>query len=58
MKIFVAVLAVIALGLTVVPGFLVMQGAMEFGVHKKLMLAGTIMWFVVAPLWLRAEKAK
>lgn len=56
MKKLIAALAVIALGLTIVPGFLVLQGVVEFGVHKKLMLAGTILWFITAPFWLSGAK--
>jgi len=52
------VLSVIALGLTIIPGFFVLKGVIALDFHKKLMLAGTVLWFIAAPLWLTKEKAE
>jgi hypothetical protein len=53
MKLLASILAVIALCLTVIPSILVFNNAIEFDLHKKLMAAGTILWFLTAPLWFR-----
>ena len=53
MKILAPILAVVALCLTVIPSILVFNNAIEFDLHKKLMAAGTILWFITAPLWFR-----
>ena len=41
------------LGLTVVPAFLVFTGALTWGTHALLMLAGTVLWFASAPVWMK-----
>lgn len=51
-----AVVAIVALGLTVVPSLLVFNGMMEIDLHKKLMLAGTVLWFIAAPIWFRKKR--
>jgi hypothetical protein len=56
MKMLMSVLAIIALGLTIVPSILVFNGTIELDLHKKLMTAGTFLWFVAAPIWFRKEK--
>ncbi len=56
MKMLMSVLAIIALCLTVVPSILVFYGTIELDLHKKLMTAGTLLWFVAAPIWFRKEK--
>lgn len=53
MKLLASILAIIALGLTVIPSILVFNHAIEFDLHKKLMAAGTVLWFLTAPLWFR-----
>ena len=55
MKILVTILAIIALGLTIIPSILVFTGSMELDMHKHLMTAGTILWFVSAPIWFRKK---
>jgi hypothetical protein len=56
MKIISATIATIALGLTIIPSFLVFNDLIELDVHKKCMTAGTILWFVAAPMWYKKEK--
>jgi hypothetical protein len=53
MKLLASILAVVALCLTVIPSILVFNHAIEIDLHKKLMAAGTILWFLTAPLWFR-----
>jgi hypothetical protein len=56
MKMIMAVVAIVALGLTVVPSLLVFNGMMDIDLHKKLMLAGTVLWFIAAPIWFRKKR--
>lgn len=56
MKALMSILAIIALGLTVIPSILVFNEAITLDLHKKLMTAGTLLWFVAAPLWFRKAK--
>lgn len=42
--------------LVIVPAFLVFAGRMEWQTHAGLMLAGTVLWFVTAPLWMGKSK--
>jgi hypothetical protein len=55
MKTLMTVLAIIALGLTIIPSMLVFGGKMELDMHKNLMTAGAILWFVAAPIWFRKK---
>lgn len=45
------------LSLTVVPAFLVLGGSMTWDLHATLMLVGTVLWFVTAPLWMGKDSA-
>jgi len=45
------ILSMIGLGLTVIPSFLVFNGVISLHTHKQLMFAGTVLWFITAPLW-------
>ena len=49
MKLLLRILAVLALGLTVIPAILVFQEVIAWQTHAHLMLAGTILWFITAP---------
>lgn len=51
-------LSVIAVALTVVPAFLVFAGDLAWNTHATLMLVGTVLWFVTAPMWMEGSKAK
>lgn len=55
MKLLMSILAIIALGLTIVPSFFVFSGTLEMGLYKNLMTAGTLLWFVTAPIWFRKK---
>jgi len=55
-KIISATLAIIALALTIIPSILVFNGVIELDLHKKCMGAGTVLWFVTAPIWYKKEK--
>ena len=50
MKMLATVLAIIGLGLTIIPAILVFTGRLDLNMHKQLMTAGTILWFVSAPI--------
>lgn len=50
MKPVLKLLSYLGLLLTVVPSFLVFYGKLPFEQHKTWMLAGTVLWFVTAPL--------
>jgi hypothetical protein len=58
MKIISATLAIIALGLTIIPSILVFNGTIELDLHRKCMGVGTLLWFATAPMWYKKEKAK
>jgi hypothetical protein len=46
-------LSLLALALTLVPAVLFAAGRMSDGAMKLALVAGTILWFVAAPRWLR-----
>ena len=52
MKNLIKVISYIELGLTLVPAFLVFVGNIDLDSNKMLMLFGTIIWFVTAPIWM------
>jgi hypothetical protein len=45
--------SVIALGLTLVPALLVMNGTITLEANRSLMTAGAALWFVATPFWMR-----
>jgi hypothetical protein len=50
-------LGILALGLTVVPPFLFMTGALACeDCMKRFLLAGTILWFIAWPVASRPDK--
>lgn len=51
-----SVLAIGALGLTLIPSLFVFTGDINLDLHKKLMTIGTILWFIAAPIWFRKER--
>lgn len=55
MKFVYAIAALAGLSLTVFPSIMVFNGALAFETHKTLMLLGTLLWFVAAPLWLKHQ---
>ncbi|WP_194768600.1 hypothetical protein [Tamlana sp. I1] len=56
MKPIMKFLSYIALAMTIVPAFLAMGGIIDDATYKTWMLAGTIGWFVTAPLWIFDKK--
>jgi hypothetical protein len=55
MKTLMAILAIAALGLTIIPSILVFEGKMDLSLHKQLMTVGTLLWFVSAPIWFKKK---
>jgi len=45
----------VALGLTVVPAFLVFSETLSWETHAVLMGVGALLWFVTAPFWMVKE---
>ncbi len=41
--------------LIVIPPFLHFSGSINAGLMNQLLLAGTIIWFVTASLWMKSE---
>ncbi len=56
MTIVLKVISYLALAMTVIPAFLVFAGTMTWDTHANLMMAGTIIWFITAPFWIRDKK--
>jgi hypothetical protein len=57
MKTLARIASVAALALTVVPAFLVLVGRFAWDTHALLMLAGTVLWFATAPLWMKRSES-
>ncbi|WP_193212691.1 hypothetical protein [Luteolibacter marinus] len=61
MKPILMILGAIALLLTIVPPVLFMNGGLPGDdaarevMMKNLIMAGTLLWFVTAPLWMKKE---
>ena len=49
------VISWIALFLTVLPACLYLAGSIELGTTKTMMLAASVVWFVVTPFWMGRE---
>lgn len=56
MKTMIRVISFAGLGLTLIPAFLVFAGVLAWQTHADLMLAGTVLWFATAPLWMGKRK--
>ena len=54
-RIIITALALLGLGLTILPALLVFAGTINADTHKSLMVAGFVIWFAAAPLWIRKE---
>jgi hypothetical protein len=46
----------VGLLLTIVPSLYVFAGTIDIKANKILMLIGTIIWFLTAPLWMNKSK--
>ncbi len=55
MKMLLKIISYSALIITVIPSIMFLRGAMELDRVKMLMLAGTILWFIVTPFWMGKE---
>lgn len=49
------VISYIALFVTVIPSILFLKGSMDLDRVKFIMLAATVLWFVVTPFWMGKE---
>ncbi len=48
-------LSLIALGLTVIPAFLIFAQSITWNTYLTTMTVGTLLWFVTAPLWMKKD---
>jgi hypothetical protein len=55
MSLLLKLLSYIALGLTVVPAFLIFAQAITWNTYLTMMTVGTVLWFCTAPFWMRKE---
>jgi hypothetical protein len=56
MKSLFALASYLALALVIVPPFLFMLHTLpDLDTVKRLMLVGTVLWFVVSPFWLKKQ---
>ena len=54
-RIIITILAITGLILTILPSFLLFSGNITSNLNKQLMFIGFLLWFVVAPGWLKAK---
>ena len=52
MKLLVKFISYVGLGLTLIPSLLVFTGNISLDSGKMLMLIGTVVWFLSAPIWM------
>ncbi|QDH78928.1 hypothetical protein FKX85_07710 [Echinicola soli] len=55
MKTLIKLISFIALGLNLIPAFLVFQGVISSDQCKTLMFIGTVVWFITAPMWMNKK---
>jgi hypothetical protein len=48
-------LSFIALGLTVIPAFLVFAQTISWNIYLTMMTGGTLLWFFTVPFWMKKE---
>ncbi len=53
MRILLVITATAGLMLTVIPSIFVFYGLIAFGTHVNAMIAGTLLWFLSALLWMK-----
>jgi len=56
MKILLILISIAGLVLTVTPAILVFSHSITLATHKELMVAGMVMWFFTAPLWIKEKQ--
>jgi hypothetical protein len=49
-------LSLIALGLTIIPAFLIFAQAITWNAYLTMMTVGTMLWFSTAPFWMKKEE--
>lgn len=54
-RIIITILAITGLVLTILPSFLLFSGIITPDLNKQLMFIGFLLWFIIAPGWLRAK---
>ena len=52
MKPFAKILSAVGLALTALPAFLVLTGHLAVDTYQHLMLSGTLLWMLSAPVWM------
>ena len=57
MKTFLGIVSIFSLALTIVPALLVFTTIIDVALHRTLMLAGMVLWFIAAPAWLRMNRS-
>jgi len=55
-RILLGLLALSGLALTLIPSTLVFAGEISAQANKILMAAGMLLWFAVAPFWIRRAR--
>ena len=53
MSAFLKLLSIIALGLVVIPAFLVFARIILWNAYLALMAVGTLLWFFTVPFWMK-----
>ncbi|MCH7401848.1 hypothetical protein ACFOUP_00420 [Belliella kenyensis] len=56
MKRLIIITSILGLITTIVPPFLVFTNQIDPSTSKTLMLIGTVVWFISAPLWLNKKE--
>ena len=57
MRKYALILAIVGLGLTVVPSLFVFYGSLTWRHHAQLMFDGMVFWFVFAPFIMKKNKS-
>jgi len=55
MKTLLKLLSFLGLALALIPSMLVFKGIITMNTHFTLMLVGTVLWFITAPLWMKSK---
>lgn len=55
MRIGLQIVSLLALGLTVAPSLLYLNGSVALDSAKLLMLIATVAWFIVSPFWINRK---
>jgi len=55
MKTLLKLVSLIGLLATIVPSFLVFADIITLDTNKLLMIVGTLLWFISAPLWMNKK---